>query len=126
MATNLSKFVKSKISLLNLERQAEIDQSKALKEHVSPKELQKKGVCLLKLRVRSRCTGLYGRSLVSFEWNRPGSDGKLPAHSITPGGFDYYFDIKILSFTKIVMVSRLGRPRLAVWLRCFLARGNSK
>ena len=79
------QFAKSRISLLNLERQVEIDESRALREHVDPKELQKKGLCLLKLRVRSQCTGLYGRFLVTFESNQPGSDGKLPSHSITPG-----------------------------------------
>ena len=87
MAADVSQFVEKTISLLNLERKAEIEETKSLQENLSPKELQKRGVCLLKLRIRSRKTGLYGRYLLTFEINQPGSDGKLPSHSLTPGKF---------------------------------------
>ena len=85
MAADVSQFVGKTISLLNLERKAEIEETRSFQENVSPKELQKRGVCLLKLRIRGRKTGLYGRYLLIFELNKPGSDGKLPSHSFTPG-----------------------------------------
>ncbi|KAJ7381195.1 DNA-binding protein SMUBP-2 [Desmophyllum pertusum] len=85
MAADVSQFVVKTISLLNLERKTEIEETKSLQENISPKELQRRGVCLLKLRIRSRKTGLYGRSLLTFEVNKPGTDGKLPSHSVTPG-----------------------------------------
>ena len=55
----------------------------ALWEHVSAKELQQRGVCLLKLRVSSQRTGLYGRTVLAFETYWPGNE--LPAHNFTPG-----------------------------------------
>ena len=91
MAADVSQFVVKTISLLNLERKAEIEEAKSLQDNVSPKELQRRGVCLLKLRLRGRRTGLYGRLLLTFEVNKPGSDGKLPSHSLTPG--EYYLFI---------------------------------
>lgn len=93
MAANLPKFVAKTISLLNLERKAEIEETRSLQENISPKELQKRGVCLLKLRIRGRKTGLYGRCLLTFELNKPGSDGKLPSHSFTPGSLLMIFKI---------------------------------
>ena len=87
MAADVSQFVEKTISLLKLERNAEIEETKSLQENISPKELQRRGVCLLKLRIRGRKTGLYGRYLLTFELKKPGSDGKLPSHSLTPGKF---------------------------------------
>ncbi|KXJ05054.1 DNA-binding protein SMUBP-2, partial [Exaiptasia diaphana] len=86
----VSKFVEKTISLLNIERKAEVDEARSIQENVNLNELQRKGVCLLKLRLRSRCTGLYGRSLLTFESSEVGGaespDGRvLPAHRITPG-----------------------------------------
>lgn len=89
MAADVSQFVLKTISLLNLERKAEIEETRTLQETISPKELQKRGVCLLKLRIRARRTGLYGRSLLTFEINKAGTDGKLPSHSLTPGKYIY-------------------------------------
>jgi ATP-dependent RNA/DNA helicase IGHMBP2 len=82
---DVSGFVEKTLSLLNIERKAEVEEARALQESSNLNELQKKGVCLLKLRVRSRCTGLYGRDLLTFESSRLGTDGILPAHRITPG-----------------------------------------
>ena len=94
MAADVAQYVHKTISLLNLERKAEIEETKSLQENISPKELQRRGVCLLKLRIRSRKTGLYGRYLLTFELNKPpGSDGKLPSHSLTPGNFIHFFNL---------------------------------
>ncbi len=54
-----------------------------LHRNVSPKELQKRGMCILKLRVASQHTGLYGRTVVEFEPHWHGGD--MPSHSITSG-----------------------------------------
>ncbi|XP_068723115.1 DNA-binding protein SMUBP-2-like [Montipora capricornis] len=86
MEADVSQFVKRTICLLNLERKTEIEETKSLQENISPKELQRRGVCLLKLRIRSRKTGLYGRHLLTFELRKTTNpDGKLPSHSLTPG-----------------------------------------
>uniref|UniRef100_A0A8C6EMH7 Immunoglobulin mu DNA binding protein 2 n=1 Tax=Marmota marmota marmota TaxID=9994 RepID=A0A8C6EMH7_MARMA len=54
-------------------------------ESISLKELQSRGVCLLKLQVSSQRTGLYGRLLVTLEPRRGGSAGVLPSNSFTSG-----------------------------------------
>lgn len=83
----VSSFVEKTISLLNIERKAEVDEARSLQNNSNLNELQRKGVCLLKLRVQSRRTGLYGRVLLTFERAKVGGvDGNLlPAHRITPG-----------------------------------------
>ena len=86
---DVSTFVHKTLSLLNIERKAEVDEARTLQENSNLNELQKKGVCLLKLRVQSRCTGLYGRDLLTFESSRFGTDGRLAAHGITPGRLTY-------------------------------------
>lgn len=54
-----------------------------MNETLPPKELQRRGVCLLKLRIRSRRTGFYGRTVITFEPG--GALQELPAHNLTPG-----------------------------------------
>ena len=54
-----------------------------LNDTLPPKELQRRGVCLLKLHIRSRRTGFYGRTVVTFEPG--GGSQELPAHNLTPG-----------------------------------------
>ena len=94
MAADIGQYVQKTISLLNLERKAEIEEKKSLQENISPKELQRRGVCLLKLRIRTRKTGLYGRYLLTFELTKPsGSDGKLPSHSFTPGNCIHFLSL---------------------------------
>jgi len=84
---DVSSFVDKTISLLNIERKAEVDEARSIQENANLNDLQRKGVCLLKLRVLGRCTGLYGRVLLTFERAKTGGvDGNvLPAHRITPG-----------------------------------------
>lgn len=59
--------------------------SRSWQENVSLKELQTRGVCLLKLQVSSQRTGLYGRLLVTFEPRRYVSTGVLPSNSFASG-----------------------------------------
>jgi len=51
-----------------------------LHENVPAKELERRGVCLLKLIIAGRRVGLYGRNVLQFEAAKD-----LPSHSITPG-----------------------------------------
>lgn len=59
--------------------------SRSWQEHSSLKELQSRGVCLLKLQVSSQCTGLYGQRLVTFEPRKFGPVVVLPSNSFTSG-----------------------------------------
>ncbi|NWZ74603.1 SMBP2 protein, partial [Acrocephalus arundinaceus] len=58
---------------------------RAWQESVSLKELQRRGVCLLKLQVTSQRTGLYGRLLLTFQPRKWDSDAELPSNSFGPG-----------------------------------------
>jgi len=51
-----------------------------LQENIPAKELERRGVCLLRLVIASRRVGLYGRTVLQFE-----ADKDLPSHSFTPG-----------------------------------------
>ena len=56
---------------------------RVLTEQLPAKELQRRGVCLIKLRLAERSTGLYGRTVATFQPFWPGKD--LPSHNFTPG-----------------------------------------
>ncbi|NWT44032.1 SMBP2 protein, partial [Chroicocephalus maculipennis] len=58
---------------------------RAWQESVSLKELQRRGVCLLKLQAANQRTGLYGRLLVTFQPRKYDSDAELPCNSFGPG-----------------------------------------
>ncbi|XP_050417004.1 DNA-binding protein SMUBP-2 [Patella vulgata] len=81
--TSLENFVSKTLDLLEKERQTEIDETRLLTEKLPAKELQNRGVCLLKLRLAERRSGLYGRNISTFEpfW----SGAELPSHNLTPG-----------------------------------------
>lgn len=57
------------LHLLNLERDYEIAQTKTNIGHLSPSSLEKRGLCLLNLRVTGTRVGLGGKVLVDFERN---------------------------------------------------------
>ncbi|GBN17704.1 DNA-binding protein SMUBP-2 [Araneus ventricosus] len=79
----VEKFAIKHLELLELEREAEIEENKCLQEFSSVKNLQKKGVCIPKLRIINTSTGLFGRSLLNFGlyWG----NGSLPTHTISSG-----------------------------------------
>ncbi|XP_071481045.1 DNA-binding protein SMUBP-2-like [Diadema antillarum] len=80
------EFVAKHLELLNLERQAEVEQTSELLGKLSTRELERRGICLLKLHVASQATGLYGRAVLTFEPLRvQGQEGKLPAHNFGSG-----------------------------------------
>ncbi|XP_049637146.1 DNA-binding protein SMUBP-2 [Suncus etruscus] len=80
----VERFVAKQLELLELERDADVEERRCWQESVSTKELQRKGVCLLKLQVSGQRTGLYGRLLVTLEPRRGGVP-VLPAHNFTFG-----------------------------------------
>ncbi|NXL94262.1 SMBP2 protein, partial [Alectura lathami] len=65
---------------------------RAWQENVSLKELQRRGVCLLKLQAASQRTGLYGRLLVTFQPGRHDSGAELPYNSFGPGDIVGLYD----------------------------------
>ncbi|XP_059565803.1 DNA-binding protein SMUBP-2 isoform X1 [Myotis daubentonii] len=78
-------FVAKQLDLLELERDAEVEERRSWQENVSLKELQRRGVCLLRLQASSQRTGLYGQLLVTFEPPRCASAGVLPSNSFSSG-----------------------------------------
>ncbi|XP_041099839.1 DNA-binding protein SMUBP-2-like, partial [Polyodon spathula] len=81
----VESFVSKTLELLQEEREAEIEETRLWQENVSLKELQRKGVCLLKLHIGSQKTGLYGRLLVTFEPRKYDSSAVLCSNSFGPG-----------------------------------------
>ncbi|XP_061209581.1 DNA-binding protein SMUBP-2 [Neopsephotus bourkii] len=80
------------LELLREEREAELAQSRAWQESVPLKELQRRGVCLLKLHAASQRTGLYGRLLVTFQPRKHDPDAELPSNSFGPGDIAGLYD----------------------------------
>ncbi|XP_018422671.1 PREDICTED: DNA-binding protein SMUBP-2, partial [Nanorana parkeri] len=81
----MEEFVKTQLELLKEEREAEIEEARTWRENVSLKELQRKGVCLLKLQVANQKTGLYGRLLVTFTPRKYDAEAVLPSNSFGSG-----------------------------------------
>jgi ATP-dependent RNA/DNA helicase IGHMBP2 len=78
----IDAFVRKHRELLRLERDAEIKESRRLRETLSPAELERLGVSLSRLRVGDVLFGLGGRTLLALE---PSRGGELPAHRFEPG-----------------------------------------
>ena len=53
--------------LLDMEREAELEESAALLSRFSVKELEKRDLAITKLWVKEVSTGIYGKILVSLE-----------------------------------------------------------
>ncbi|XP_027625195.1 DNA-binding protein SMUBP-2 [Tupaia chinensis] len=88
----VESFVTKQLDLLELERDAEVEERRSWQENISLKELQSRGVCLLKLQVSSQRTGLWGRLLVTFEPRRCGSAAALPSNSFSSGDIVGLYD----------------------------------
>ncbi|XP_072291054.1 DNA-binding protein SMUBP-2 [Eucyclogobius newberryi] len=88
----VEEFVHKTLELLQEEREAEIQEARLWQESVSLKELQSKGVCLLKLQVASQSTGLYGRTVVIFEPRKHHGITALPSNSFSPGDIVGLYD----------------------------------
>ncbi|XP_044115960.1 DNA-binding protein SMUBP-2 [Neovison vison] len=88
----VESFVTKQLDLLELERDAEVEERRSWQENISLKELQSRGVCLLKLQVSSQRTGLYGRLLVTLEPRRCVAAAVLPSNSFTSGDIVGLYD----------------------------------
>lgn len=69
------------LPLLELEKDAEVQQSKEAASKSSPESAQRKGLFLLNLRFSDAEGGLLGRTLLTLVPNKP---GPLPAHKFGP------------------------------------------
>ncbi|MBN3300550.1 SMBP2 protein, partial [Amia calva] len=86
-------------------------------ESVSLKELQRKGVCLLKLQIGSQRTGLYGRLVVIFEPRKYDVTALLPSNSIGPGDIVGLYDSQGIGQSSQVatgVVTRITQSALSV------------
>lgn len=80
---SLEDFVIQQLELLNLERDAEIAESRKLQETFSAKQLQERGVCILNLVVHGMRSGLYGRTIITFGSKLVGKE--LPSSNMSSG-----------------------------------------
>jgi len=78
----MEKFASRQKELLQLEREAEVEEASLLLQGLPIRILCQKGVALQKLWISSQRTGLYGRTVVSLV-QRNSAD--FPAHKITSG-----------------------------------------
>lgn len=97
---SLEDFVIQQLELLNLERDAEIAESRKLQETFSAKQLQERGVCILNLVVHGMRSGLYGRTIITFGSKLVGKE--LPSSNMSSGNIfcpnllllpDFYFHL---------------------------------
>nr|XP_046251384.1 DNA-binding protein SMUBP-2 isoform X2 [Scatophagus argus] len=88
----VEQFVSKTLELLQEERQAEIEETRIWQENVSLKDLQNKGVCLLKLHIGSQSTGLYGRTVIVLEPRKHLGFSSLPSNSFGPGDIVGLYD----------------------------------
>ncbi|KAK5867303.1 hypothetical protein PBY51_011808 [Eleginops maclovinus] len=88
----VEQFVSKTLELLQEEREAEIEENRIWQENISLKDLQSKGVCLLKLQVSSQSTGLYGRTVVIFEPRKHLGFSSLPSNNFGPGDIVGLYD----------------------------------
>ncbi|XP_034734865.1 DNA-binding protein SMUBP-2 [Etheostoma cragini] len=88
----IEQFVSKTLELLQEEREAEIEETRIWQENISLKDLQNKGVCLLKLQIGSQSTGLYGRTVVVLEPRKYLGFSYLPSNSFGPGDIVGLYD----------------------------------
>lgn len=113
----MEEFVSRTLELLQEEREAEIQESRLWQESVSLKELQSKGVCLLKLQVGSQSTGLYGRTVVIFEPRKHHGVAVLPSNNLSPGDIVGLYDSGGCSASSQIssgIVTRVAQGSLSV------------
>ena len=87
-------FVEKQSKLLNIERNAEIEEASILQSACKVSDLERKGVCISKLYALDQNTGLYGRHVVKFGRQQiknrrktSQSSTALPSHRVTSGTF---------------------------------------
>ncbi|XP_051918312.1 DNA-binding protein SMUBP-2 [Hippocampus zosterae] len=113
----VEKFVSKTLELLQEEREAEIEETRMWKENISLKELQNKGVCLLKLQIGSQSTGMYGRTVVVLEPRKHLGLSSLPSNSFGPGDIVGLYDSGGCSETSQIstgIVTRVSQISISV------------
>ncbi|CAH6793435.1 DNA-binding protein SMUBP-2 [Phodopus roborovskii] len=113
-SSTVESFVAHQLELLELERNAEVEERRSWQEHSSLKELQSQGVCLLKLQVSSQCTGLYGQWLVTFEPRKFGPVVVLPSNSFTSGDIVGLYDANESSQLATGVLTRITQKSVSV------------
>ncbi|TKS73523.1 DNA-binding protein SMUBP-2 [Collichthys lucidus] len=88
----VEQFVSKTLELLQEEREAEIEETRIWQENISLRDLQNKGVCLLKLHIGSQSTGLYGRTVVVLEPRKHLGFSSLPSNNFGPGDIVGLYD----------------------------------
>src|SRR5262245_1514527 len=78
----IDSFVELHLRLVELEREAEVEEVSGLQSTLSPVDLEARGVSLLRLRIADERSGLGGRTLLGLERT---TGGDLPAHRFQPG-----------------------------------------
>lgn len=86
---SIEDFVSQQLELINLEKDAEVAESRRLQENVPPKQLQEKGVCILSLVIQGLRSGLYGRTIVTFGCKLVGKE--LPSSNLSSGRICFHF-----------------------------------
>lgn len=112
--STVESFVAQQLELLELERNAEVEERRSWQEHSSLKELQSRGVCLLKLQVSSQRTGLYGQRLVTFEPRKFGPAVVLPSNSFTSGDIVGLYDTNESSQLATGVLTRITQKSVTV------------
>jgi DNA polymerase alpha-associated DNA helicase A len=65
--TTVHRFTEKMLSLLDLEREAELEESAMILSKYSLKELEKRDLAITKLFIKEVSTGIYGKILVTLE-----------------------------------------------------------
>ncbi|TNN00243.1 hypothetical protein fugu_011489 [Takifugu bimaculatus] len=113
----VEQFVTKTLELLQEEREAEIEETRLWQENVSLKDLQSKGVCLLKLQIGSQSTGLYGRTVLILEPRKHLGFSSLPSNSFGPGDIVGLYDTSGCSADSQVgtgIVTRVSQASVSV------------
>ncbi|KAL4229741.1 DNA-binding protein SMUBP-2 [Mactra antiquata] len=110
---SVEKFVAQTLALLEKEREEEIDSTRLLSEKLPSKELQRIGVCLLMLHIGNRRTGMFGRTVITFETHH----SVLPSHKITTGdivGLNHTHDGKSSDSLGSGIVTKVSQSAVSV------------
>ncbi|CAB1426957.1 unnamed protein product [Pleuronectes platessa] len=113
----VEEFVSKTLELLEEEREAEIEETRLWRENISLKDLQTKGVCLLKLQIGSQSTGLYGRTVVILEPRKHLGFSSLPSNSFGPGDIVGLYDAGGCTAASQIgtgIVTRVGQASISV------------
>ncbi|XP_008304539.1 DNA-binding protein SMUBP-2 [Stegastes partitus] len=113
----LEKFVSTTLELLQEEREAEIEETRIWQESISLKDLENKGVCLLKLQIGSQSTGLYGRTVIILEPRKHLGFSSLPSNNFGPGDIVGLYDTSGCSTASQIctgIVTRVSQASVSV------------